>query len=178
MKKVSKHFIIAILFVFLLSACSNSINTPENSLHTEDNLKLKGGKTFEEAMDYYLWEIEPSKYLRGDYFTGRYRIIDKVETSVSVTVYAWVLSEWVDTSGNSVSSGSGMYEIGFKKENNLYIYHNYNNIKAPEFPYVPQKVSDILSNDNGKIYSDLMAEVDKDIENYLNSQLIKDSQRQ
>ncbi|UNC91082.1 hypothetical protein [Candidatus Contubernalis alkaliaceticus] len=107
---------------------------------------------------------------RGNFFTGRYRIIDTLETSSSVTVYAWVISTWVDTNGNTVSDGSSLCEIGFKKEDNLYIYENYYDIKVPEFPYVPQKVSDILSNDAGKIYNDLMAEVDKDIENYLNSQ--------
>ncbi|UNC91308.1 hypothetical protein [Candidatus Contubernalis alkaliaceticus] len=154
----------------MASCLRHSINTPENSLHTKENLKINGGKTLEEAMDYYLWEIKPSMGLRGNFFTGRYRIIDTLETSSSVTVFAWVISTWVDTNGNTVSEGSSICEIGFKKEDNLYIYENHYYIKVPEFPYVPQKVSDILSNDDGKIYSDLMAEVDKDIENYLNSQ--------
>ncbi|UNC91078.1 hypothetical protein [Candidatus Contubernalis alkaliaceticus] len=138
-KRVSKYFVITIIFAFLLSACSNNINAPENSLHTEENLKINGGKTLEEAMDYYLWEIEPSMGRRGNFFTGRYRIIDTLETSSSVTVYAWVISTWVDTNGNTVSDGSSLCEIGFKKEDNLYIYENYYDIKVPEFPYVPQK---------------------------------------
>ena len=168
--KVSKYFIITIILAFLLSACSNRINTNDNSPHADENLSIEGGKTLEEAMDYYLWEKEPAKGPRGAYFTGRYRILDTVETSVSATVYAWIISTWVDTNGNTVSHTSAIYEISFLKEDNLYIYDNYYYIKVPEFPYVPQKVSDIFSNDDEKIYNDLMSEIDKDIEDYLNSQ--------
>jgi hypothetical protein len=41
------------------------------------------------------------------------------------------------------------------------------NIKIPEVPYVPQDVSDIVSNDGETIYAELMAEIEKDIQNYL-----------
>lgn len=169
-KKGLKYFIVIQMFVIFLSACSNSIIIPDSSLRAEENSKIKGGVTIEEAMDYYLWEIEPSMGLRGNFFTGRYRIIDTIETSEKVTVYAWVISTWVDKKGNTISGGSGLHEIGFKKEGNSHIYENQQYIKVPEFPYVPQKVSDILSNDHGEIYSDLMSEIDKDIENYVKSQ--------
>lgn len=77
--------------------------------------------------------------------------------------------EWVDTSGNTVSGGSGIFRIGFKKENNLYFYKDSEAYKAAVTPDVPQKVSDIINIDGEKIYNDLIEELEKDIKKYLNS---------
>ncbi|TYQ14547.1 UNVERIFIED_CONTAM: hypothetical protein Cloal_0893 [Acetivibrio alkalicellulosi] len=170
MGKICKCCVMTIIFGVLLSACSNNINTLENSpAIEEDNVKINGGTTLDEAMEYYMRERELSKRLRGDFFTGKYKIVDTVETSESVNIYAWIVSMWVDKSGNSVSGGSNVYRIEFKKENNLYIYDNFETYKVLSTPYLPQKVSDILSNEQNKIFNDLNEEIDKDIENYLNS---------
>jgi len=128
---------------------------------------IKGGSTLEQAMDYYLWQIEPSMGQRGEFYTARYRILAAEETPENVIVRAWVVSKWIDSRGNTASEGSGLYEINFKIENNLYIYESMRNIKIPEVPYVPQDVSDIVSNDGETIYAELMAEIEKDIQNYL-----------
>jgi hypothetical protein len=132
------------------------------------NIEYNGGKTLEESMDYYIREIESSMGLSGAFFTGKYKIIDTEETSDMVNVYAHVVSRWVDTKGNTVSASSGVLRIGFKKENNLYIYKDSQDYKAAVPPYVPQKVSDIVSTDGEKIYNDLIEEIEKDIEKYLN----------
>lgn len=117
---------------FVLSpSCSNEINTLGNSpqitdeilprVTEDDNVKINGGKTIDEAMDYYIKEIESSIGSRGDFFTGKYKIIDTEDTSENVNVYFCIVSQWVDKSGNIVSGHSGVARVGFKKENNLYI---------------------------------------------------------
>jgi hypothetical protein len=144
----------------------NNVNQPNKEI--EYTSKINGGKTLEESMDYYIREIESSMGLSGAFFTGKYKIIDTEETSDMVNVYAQVVSRWVDTRGNTVSAESGVQRIGFKKENNLYIYKDFQAFKAAVTPYVPQKVSDTISNDGEKIYNDLIEEIEKDIEKYLN----------
>lgn len=133
----------------------------------DNTARINGGKTLEEAIDYYIQEIESSMGLSGAFFSGKSKIIDTEETSGRVNVYAFVVSRWVDTRGNTVSDGSGVLRIGFKKENNLYLYKDFEEYKAIVTPYVPQKVSDIYSNDGKKIYNDLIEEIEKDIEKYL-----------
>lgn len=194
-KNVYQCIAIIIIFVSVLSACYSEANTPDDAAQvTEENEskngviditkenddetsnretdyrgKIRGGKTLEESMDYYIEEIESSKGLSGAFFTGKYKIIDTDETSDRLNVYAHVVSRWVDTSGDTVSAGSVVVRIGFKKEDDLYIYQDSEAYKAVVTPYVPQKVSDIISSDGEKIYNDLIEEIEKDIEEYLDS---------
>lgn len=146
----------------------NNVTLPNKDI--ENTEKIKGVKTLEEAMDYFIQEIEPSMGLSGAFFTGKYKIIDTEETSDILNVYAHVVSRWVDTNGDTVSDGSEVLRIGFKKENNLYTYKDFQVYKVAVTPYVPQKVSDIVSNHGERIYHDLVKDIEKDIEKYLNAQ--------
>lgn len=183
-KKIWKYITITVIFVILLPSCSNKINTLGNSPQitnenlprvTEDyNVKINGKKTLDEAMDYYMKEIDSSIGLRGDFFTGKYKIIDTVETSENVNVYSCFVSKWVDKSGNIVSGHSGVARVRFKKENNLYIYDEnyefYDHYDHYNYPNVPQKAKDILSNDGETIFNGLNIEIDKEVEKYVNLQ--------
>ena len=182
-KKVWKYFTLAVILVILLPSCSNKINTLRNSpqitdeilprVTEDDNVKINGGKTIDEAMDYYIKEIESSIGSRGDFFTGKYKIIDTVDTSENVNVYSCIVSQWVDKSGNIVSGRSGLVRVRFEKENNLYIYENrefYDHFENYNYPDIPQKVNDILSNNVETIFNELNIEIDKEVENYVNSQ--------
>ena len=126
-----------------------------------------GATILQQAMDYFLWEIEPSMGQSGEFYTGRYRILSAEEKPENVIVYAWVVSKWIDSKGRIVSGGSGIYEIFFAIENDLYIYEFMRNIKIPEDPYIPRGVSDIVRNDGEAIYAELKAEIEEDIQNYL-----------
>ncbi|AEV68294.1 hypothetical protein [Acetivibrio clariflavus] len=180
--KIFKFLTLTVILVILLPSCSNTTNTLENApevtelprvTRNDDGVKINGGKTIDEAMDYYINKIESSLGSAGDFFTGKYRIIDTVETSENVNVYSWIVSQWVDKSGNIESAHSRLAKVGFKKENNLYIYENheyYDYFENYNHPYIPQKVNDILKDNIDTIYNELKTEVDKEVENYVNSQ--------
>lgn len=190
-KNIRKYFVLTVILFILLPSCSNEINTPgissqitdenlprvtEENLPPatqDDNIKINGGKTLDEAMDYYIKEIESSIGSRGDFFTGKYKIIDTVDTSENVNVYFCIVSQWVDKSGNVVSGHSGLARVRFEKENNLYIYENrefYDHFENYNYPDIPQKVNDILSNNVETIFNELNIELDKEVENYVNLQ--------
>lgn len=71
---------------------SEENNDTKPNQDIDDSGKIKGGKTLEESMDYYIQKIESSKGLTGDFFTGKYKIIDTEETSDRLNVYAHVVS--------------------------------------------------------------------------------------
>lgn len=182
-KYILKCFAISMILVALLSSCVvrtetfrttpqiTSVNLPQ--ITKNDNVKINGGKTIDEAMDYYIKEIDSSKGSKGDFFTGKYKIIDTVDTSENVNVFACIVSQWVDKNGNIVSGWSGLFRVGFKKENNLYIYDNheyYDHFESYNYPDIPQKVYDILKDNVDAIFNELNNEIDKEVENYVNSQ--------
>lgn len=180
---ILKCFAITMIFVFLLPSCSDRTKTFENTpqitsvnlpqITKNDNVKINGGKTIDEAMDYYIKEIDSSKGSKGDFFTGKYKIIDTVDTSENVNVFACIVSQWVDKNGNIVFGWSGLFRVGFKKENNLYIYDNheyYDHFESYNYPDIPQKVYDILKDNVDAIFDELNNEIDKEVENYVNSQ--------
>lgn len=181
-KRFISYSILLIVVTVLLFGCNGQSDTTKNSPQIIVNTgipggdtntigdSIKGGRTLEQAMDYYLWEIEPSMGQSGTFFTGRYRILSAEETPEGVMVYAWVVSKWIDSRGNTVSEGSGLCEIGFKIDNNLYIYDFIRDIKISEVPYVPQHVRDMVHNDGETIYAELIEEIEKDIQNYLGEQ--------
>ena len=123
-------------------------------------------KTLDDAMKWYMRKIESNKYLTGTHFAFSYRILDTIEETDTITVYAHTLCEWVSADGESVSGGAGLSSITFQHADDTHSYIKHFDYVIPEGDEIPQKVLDIES--DGSFFDGMREEVDKAIADLLN----------
>ena len=171
---MTKRFCVIIIFIlnFVLSGCNGNtdIQTPSQSSSVTESTSQITIKTLDEAMAFYLQEIEPDGWGQGDYYAGSYRVIDTEEATDKIIIYAYVLSKWVDKNGDMVSGGAGFKVITFLNENSGYKYEKsvyYLEKIIPDSAEIPQAVKDTFFKNADSLHSEMRVEVDQQIENHL-----------
>ena len=120
-------------------------------------------ETLDEAIKWYIFGRHPRRYLEGEYFVASYRILDSVKSPDRITVYAFIIVEWVSLDGEIVSGGTGIDEISFKKNNDVYEFEKDSPIDKSRFEDLI-KYSRLIDN---SLHAEIRAEIDKSIADFL-----------
>jgi hypothetical protein len=157
--------IIALVFGF--TACSKHYDKTLPAQENVSSSEVENIETLDEAMQWYLQNIQSHFYMESDHFVFSYRILDTIEESGMINIYAHTLCKWITLSGEDISGGAGLSKITFQKVDDVYHYMSHKYYVKPDEDDIPKKVKDIYS--DGSYFDIMREEVDKSIVDFLDS---------